>query len=85
MRRFFLPFPGPGGKRQISTAGGCFSQGGGGRRFFFRLPDNKLTAVEVKAGDATTLEVGAARPLFECRSNGWGYFMMWLLTVKDSS
>jgi len=58
-------FPGPGGKRQISTAGGTFPRWrSDGKEIFYLAPDNKLMAVEVK-GQEATLEVGAARVLFD--------------------
>ncbi|PYS32627.1 MAG: hypothetical protein DMF75_11500 [Acidobacteria bacterium] len=60
-------FPGPGGKRQISTAGGAFPRWrSDGKEIFYLAPDNKLMAVEVK-GQGATLEVGAARVLFDVR------------------
>ena len=60
-------FPGPGGKRQISTAGGTFPRWrSDGKEIFYLSPDNKLMVVEVK-GQGSNLEVGAARALFDVR------------------
>jgi hypothetical protein len=65
------PFPGPGGKRQISTSGGQRPKWRG-KEIFYLSPDNKLMAAEVN-GKGATLEVGAVRPLFEVRPSGAGY------------
>jgi hypothetical protein len=71
---YVAPFPGPGGKRQVSSAGGMFPRWrGNGREIFFLAPNNRLMTVEVN-GDATAFEVGATRPLFEARLTGPGYF-----------
>jgi len=61
---YAAPFPGPGGKRQISAGGGSFARWRrDGREIFYMGPDQRLMAAEVSLkGD--TLEVGAARPLF---------------------
>jgi serine/threonine-protein kinase len=71
---YVTPFPpppsGPGGKRQISTAGSLgfvavpvrWRQDG--KEIFYVSPDRQLMAAEV-ALKGTTLEVGAVRPLFE--------------------
>ncbi len=70
---YVAPFPGPGGKRQISTAGGSFPKWrGDGKEIFYLAPDNKLMGAEVN-GHGATLEVGAVRPLFEARPAGPGY------------
>jgi serine/threonine protein kinase len=64
---YVAPFPGPGGKRQISTAGGTFPRWRrDGKEIFYLSPDNKLMAAEVN-GQGTTLQVGAARVLFDAR------------------
>ncbi len=64
---YVMPFPGPGGKRQISTSGGSHPKWrGAGREIFYLAPDNKLMAAEV-SGQGATLEVGAVRSLFEVR------------------
>ncbi len=64
---YVRPFPGPGGKWQISTAGGAWPKWRrDGRELFYVSPDNKLIVAEVRE-KGTTLEVGAARSLFETR------------------
>lgn len=62
---YVAPFPGPGGKWQISTAGGSFPRWRrDGTEIFYRAPDNKLMAAAVN-GRGGSFEVGAVRPLFE--------------------
>jgi eukaryotic-like serine/threonine-protein kinase len=65
---YVTPFPGPGGKWQISTAGGTFPRW---RRdsteIFYLAPDNKLMAAAVN-GKGSSFEVGAVKPLFEARA-----------------
>jgi len=65
---YVTPFPptiaGPGGKRQVSTAGGSLLRWRrDGKEIFFMGPDRRLMAaeIEVKGG---TLEVGQVRSLF---------------------
>jgi eukaryotic-like serine/threonine-protein kinase len=61
------PFPGPGGRWQVSTAGGSEPRWRrDGRELFYLAPDGKLMAVEVKQGP--TFEVGEAIPLFQTRA-----------------
>ncbi len=60
---YVMPFPGPGGKRQISTSGGSRPKWRGDGKEIFYLADNKLMAAEVNDRGAT-LEVGTVRPLF---------------------
>ena len=65
-RRFEIyvaPFPGPGGKRQISTSGGTFPRWRrDGKEIFYVGPDRRLMAAEVNSkGD--TIAVGQVRPL----------------------
>jgi len=74
---YAVPFPGPGGKRQISTGGGCLpSWRRDGKEIFYLAADNKLMAGEVKAA-GPSLEIGAVKPLFETRTfrgtGGWPY------------
>ncbi len=62
---YIAPFPGPGGKWQVSRSGGTEPRWrGDGRELFFLAPDNKLVAVDVNAKEAI-LEIGNAQPLFE--------------------
>jgi Tol biopolymer transport system component len=59
-------FPGPGGKWQISTAGGVEPHWrADGRELYYRAPDQKLMAVEVQTGSVLT--AGTALPLFQGR------------------
>ena len=61
------PFPGPGGKQQVSTSGGQLPKWRrDGKEIFYLAPDNKLMAAEVNVQGAS-LDVGAIRPLFEVR------------------
>jgi Tol biopolymer transport system component len=47
---YVTPFPGPGGKRQVSTAGGAEHRWrGNGKELFFVAPDGRLMAAEVNA------------------------------------
>jgi Tol biopolymer transport system component len=70
---YVMPFPGPGGKRQVSTSGGRLPKWrGDGGEIFYLAPDNKLMAAEVN-GLGATLEVGAVRVLFEVPLAGRGY------------
>ncbi|MEP6707319.1 MAG: protein kinase, partial [Pyrinomonadaceae bacterium] len=62
---YIAPFPGPGGKRQVSRGGGTEPRWrGDGKELFFLASDAKLMAVEVSAKELT-LEIGNAQPLFE--------------------
>jgi Tol biopolymer transport system component len=64
---YVVPFPGPGGKWQISTAGGSLPRWRhDGTEIFYLAPDNKLMAATVN-GKGTNFEVGAIKPLFETR------------------
>ena len=66
---YVQPFPGPGGKWQISISGGqqpAWSRNG--RELFYLAPPNKLMAVEVQGGEA--FEVGIPKLLFETRLVG---------------
>jgi len=62
-------FPGGGGQRQISTAGGIGPYWrGDGKELFYHALDGKLMAAPVTSG--TNLEVGAPVALFEFRASG---------------
>ncbi len=64
---YVAPFPKPGGKWQISTAGGNHSRWRrDGREIFYLSPDNNLMAAEVN-GQGLGFKVGAVRPLFQLR------------------
>ncbi|MGH2567608.1 MAG: hypothetical protein ACRDGA_04665, partial [Bacteroidota bacterium] len=61
---YVRPFPGPGGKYQISTTGGTRAKWRkDGKELFYLSDDNKLMAAEVKPA-GTTFEVVQVRPLF---------------------
>jgi Tol biopolymer transport system component len=72
---YVRPFPGPGGKWQISTAGGgqpVWNRNG--KEIFYVAADNKLMAVDVKADSG--FEAGPPRALFDVHLksvNGWKY------------
>ena len=67
---YVVPFPGPGGKWQVSPAGGCNPRWRrDGKEIFYFSPDNKVMSAEVKTG-GSKFEVGAVHALFETRSYG---------------
>jgi hypothetical protein len=58
---YVVPFPGPGGKWQVSGAGGAFPRWrGDGRELFYLAPDGKMMSVTV---DGTTTAFRAEAPL----------------------
>ena len=63
------PFPGPGGKWQISTGGGIYPRWRrDGRELFYVAPDNRMMAVPIDVtSDANTLSPGAPVALFSSR------------------
>ncbi len=64
---YVAPFPGPGGKYQVSTNGGQQPRWRrDGKELFFLSPDKKLMAVPVKAG--TAFEFGQPTVLFQTRA-----------------
>ena len=70
---YVAPFPGPGGKQQISTSVGRQPRWrGDGKEIFYLAPDNKLMAAEVN-GQGASLVVGAVRSLFEVHWYEYGY------------
>ena len=62
---YVVPFPGPGGKFQVSTGG---SQGGsffkGGKEILYGTLENEVVSVEMKEG-ASGLEFGSPKLLFK--------------------
>ena len=63
---YVQPFPGPGGKWQISNAGGTAPVWRrDGKELFYLAPDRKLMAVAIRAGAA--FESEAPAPLFQTR------------------
>ena len=64
---YVAPFPGPGGKRQISTAGGHHPRWRrDGKEIFYVAPGNKLMAATVN-GQGSAFQAGEVRPLFDVR------------------
>ena len=62
---YLVPFPGPGGKWQVSTAGGARPQWRrDGRELFYLGPDDKVIAVPVKLL-GSTVEIGVPQPLWQ--------------------
>ena len=62
---YVAPFPRPGGKRQVSTAGGINARWRrDGTEIFYFAPDNKLMAAAVN-GRGASFEVGVVKPLFQ--------------------
>jgi Tol biopolymer transport system component len=62
---YVAPFPGPGGKWQISTAGGTLPRWRrDGTEIFYLAPDDTMMAATVD-GKGATFEVHAVKPLFE--------------------
>jgi eukaryotic-like serine/threonine-protein kinase len=60
---YVIPFPGPGGKRQISTSGGVFPRWRrDSKEIFYVRPDGTLMAVDV-ALNPSSIDVGAVRSL----------------------
>jgi Tol biopolymer transport system component len=66
------PFPGPGGKLQVSTDGGAQVRWrADGRELFYISLDGRLMAVPIRpAVDRHALEAGAPVPLFPTRAGG---------------
>ena len=62
---YAVPYPGPGGKRQISPEGGASPRWRkDGKEIFFATTDGQLMAAEVAARNGT-LEVGQVQKLFD--------------------
>jgi Tol biopolymer transport system component/predicted Ser/Thr protein kinase len=71
---YVAPFPGPGGKWQVSTNGGHWARWRrDGKELFFLAPDNTLMAAEVNA-KGSNFGLGAVRSLFRVNwANPGGY------------
>ena len=70
---YAAPFPGPGGKRQISSGGGTKPRWRkDGKEIFYHTEDGQLMAAEVLARNGT-LEVGKIQKLFDGIVNARGY------------
>jgi hypothetical protein len=65
---YVVPFPGPGGKWQVSSGSGDFPRWrrDGKELFYFSL-DNKMMATEIKAS-GSSFAIGTVRQLFETRA-----------------
>ncbi|MBF8296773.1 MAG: serine/threonine protein kinase [Bacteroidetes bacterium] len=69
---YIRPFPGPGGKWQVSTNGGTRPRWRrDGKELFYLELDAKIMAAEITLG-STTVDVGSARSLFQIRPFGGG-------------
>jgi Tol biopolymer transport system component len=67
---YVVPFPGPGGKWQVSSGGGCNPRWRrDGKEIFYFSPDNKVMSADVTTG-GSKFEVGTVHTLFETRSYG---------------
>ena len=67
---YVAPFPGPGGKWQISTAGGVWPRWRrDGNEIFYLSPGRALMAAAVN-GKGSSFEVGAVKLLFQTRATG---------------
>jgi dipeptidyl aminopeptidase/acylaminoacyl peptidase len=67
---YVQPFPGPGGKQQISTAGGATPRWRtDGAELFFLSPEGTLMAAAIRR-EGSTLEAGVPQPLFRTRLTG---------------
>ncbi len=70
---YVSPFPGPGGRWQISTAGGTGPHWRrDGKEIFYLAPDDKLMAVSLSEKGAG-LEVATPQPLFPVRLKRWRF------------
>jgi Tol biopolymer transport system component len=62
---YVAPFPGPGGKKQVSLSGGALPRWrSDGKVIFYVGPDQRLMSAEVN-GQGKTFDVGQVRPVFE--------------------
>jgi dipeptidyl aminopeptidase/acylaminoacyl peptidase len=67
---YLVPFPGPGGKWQVSTQGGSAPVWRrDGKELFFLSPDVRLMAAPVSL-TSSGADIGAVRPLFQLRPGG---------------
>ena len=73
---YVASFRGPGGKWQVSTAGGFHPRWRrDGTEIFYLAPDSRLMAAAVN-GHRSAFDVGTVRPLFNSRvitTQGWAY------------
>jgi Tol biopolymer transport system component len=74
---YVRPFPGPGGKWQVSTGGDAGFRSfwrGDGKEIYYLAADGKMMAAEVNANGGT-FSVGMVKPLFEATSRGVVYLL----------
>jgi eukaryotic-like serine/threonine-protein kinase len=66
---YIRPFPGPGGKSQVSTGGGIYPRWRrDGHELFYVAPDNRMMAAPIRvAADGRSLSPGAPVALFATR------------------
>jgi len=65
---YVVPFPGPGGKWQVSPGGGCQPRWRrDGKELFYLSSDNKVMAAEVKTSESN-FDAGAVHALFDAQS-----------------
>jgi Tol biopolymer transport system component len=67
---YIRPFPGPGGKWQVSTDGGTRPRWRDDGKELFYLSQEKIMTAEVKLG-SSGIEVGAVKTLFHSRSTSF--------------
>jgi hypothetical protein len=66
---YVVPFPGPGGKWQVSTAGGVIPLWPPGNELFYIAPDLRVFVVEIEI-QGNSFVVGESRQLFGGRTFG---------------
>jgi len=72
---YVAPFPGPGGKWQVSTGGGVLPRWRrDGKELFFAVPTDGMMMAASVNGEASAFQVGAVQPLFQVRGGGPRYF-----------
>jgi Tol biopolymer transport system component len=69
---YVAPFPGPGGKKQVSVAGGIYPRWrGDGQELFYHSPDYRLMAAAIRT-DAGRAEVTSVKALFPMKPPAGG-------------
>jgi eukaryotic-like serine/threonine-protein kinase len=73
---YVRPFPGPGGKWQISTNGVFYRAfwRGDGKEIYYISKDGKMMAAEVSAS-GNSFSVGEVKPLFDAFTKGVSFFL----------
>ncbi len=76
---YVTPFPGPGGKWQISTEGGSFPQWRhDGKELFYMSLNSELMSVQVRE-NGSSFVIGAVKPLFQTKP----YFGLFTANLFD--